>query len=280
MKHNGLEYEVESDASFYWDGLPESCPSLKGKSLEEILKDPTCAASAELKITASAPGENYNLSDQSSDWSAVGISNISFYNSGPISGGTSEIVTVVQQSDVDSALDKLKSENSVSGKEEILAKLSETTFPIETSFKTSTSDPVSTPAVGEEVKEGVTPTVSTETSYTMFTLDYVRIEDYIKKKANIPDDRDIYSVGSPFLEYFIESEDGYSAKLKTTYQIGPKVSETDILEKSKGKKIGEVQSLLKSINGVSSVNIKKSVFWVNSIPTDPNKITIELNVEE
>ena len=171
-------------------------------------------------------------------------------------------------------------ENSATGKEEILKKLSETTFPIESSFKAEVSDPVSTPAVGEEVKEGTTPSISTSTSYTMFTLDYVRIEDFIKKKANIADDREVYSVGNPFLEYFIETDAGYTAKLKTTYKVGPKVTEPDVLEKAKGKKIGEVQSLLKSINGISSVNIEKSVFWVNSVPSDVNKITIELKVED
>ena len=58
------------------------------------------------------------------------------------------------------------------------------------------------------------------------------------------------------------------------------VTEEEILEKSKGRKIGEVQSLLKSINGVSSVKIDKSFFWVNSVPNDPNKVEIELKVEE
>lgn len=273
--HNNLEYITQSDVSIYWDGKKtKTCENADDYDASE-----GCLKSALVKIEASAPGENYNVSSQASDWKILDVS-ASIRNEEPIAGGTSKIITVVQQSDVDAACDKLTKENSATGKEEILKKLSETTFPIESSFKAEASDPVSTPAVGEEVKEGTTPSISTSTSYTMFTLDYVRIEDFIKKKANIADDREVYSVGNPFLEYFIETDAGYTAKLKTTYKVGPKVTETDVLEKAKGKKIGEVQSLLKSINGISSVNIEKSVFWVNSVPSDVNKITIELKVED
>ena len=58
------------------------------------------------------------------------------------------------------------------------------------------------------------------------------------------------------------------------------MTEEDILEKVKGKKTGEVQSLLRSINGVSSVEIVPSFFWVWSVPEDTSKITIDLTMED
>ena len=54
----------------------------------------------------------------------------------------------------------------------------------------------------------------------------------------------------------------------------------EILEKAKGKKIGELQSQLKSINGVSSCKVDPSFFWVTTIPNDANKITVNLEVEK
>ena len=63
-------------------------------------------------------------------------------------------------------------------------------------------------------------------------------------------------------------------------KTGPTVTEENIVEKAKGRKIGEVQSLLRSINGVSSVNITPSFFWVRTIPNDNSKITVELTVED
>ena len=61
--------------------------------------------------------------------------------------------------------------------------------------------------------------------------------------------------------------------------IGPVLTEDTILDRVKGVKIGEAQSILKSINGVSSVEITPSYFWVRSVPNDPNKITINLQME-
>ena len=52
-----------------------------------------------------------------------------------------------------------------------------------------------------------------------------------------------------------------------------------ISDKSLGKKIGEVQSLLKSIKGINEVKVDTSYFWVTSVPSDPNKVTFEITVE-
>jgi hypothetical protein len=46
-----------------------------------------------------------------------------------------------------------------------------------------------------------------------------------------------------------------------------------------GRKKGEVQSLLKSINGVSLVTVDTSFFWVTSVPNDTNKVTVDITVE-
>lgn len=94
----------------------------------------------------------------------------------------------------------------------------------------------------------------------------------------VADDQRIYSIGDPYVERFTNLDE--TARLKTVVKTGPTVTEETIMEKSKGRKIGEVQSLLRSINGVSSVEITPSYFWVNSVPNDPNKVTIELTVED
>ena len=52
-----------------------------------------------------------------------------------------------------------------------------------------------------------------------------------------------------------------------------------VAEKSYGVKVGKVKSILTSINGVGDVNIDTSYFWVTSIPSDPNKVEINITVE-
>ena len=154
---------------------------------------------------------------------------------------------------------------------------------IESSLDVSTADPKSTPGVNEEVKSGVTPKIEATTTYKMYAVDKTKVEEFVKSKAEktLASDQKIYQVDKPFFENFKkESDDKFTAKLKSSTQTGPKVNEEDILEKSKGKKVGEVNSILKSINGVSSVSVKTSYPWVGAVPDDPNKITIQLKVEE
>ena len=85
--------------------------------------------------------------------------------------------------------------------------------------------------------------------------------------------------GWSYYESFKKENDQYTGKLKTVVKTGPEVTETMISEKSLGKKIGEVQSQLKSIKGVSDVKVDTSFFWVTSVPSDPNKVSFEITVE-
>ncbi len=244
------------------------------------LRDGTCTISTIVAATAVNSGDKYNIGAYESGWSSS-IANISVTSTAFI-GGTSKVVTVVSQSDFDKAKEKLTNQGKEDGKDELIEKFGDDMLVIEASLKVDTGDPKSTPAVGEEVGSGVTPKIEATTKYTMYAVDKTKVEDFIKKKTEekLASDQKIYAVDKPFFENYSNANNSITAKLKSSTKSGPKVTEEDVLEKSKGKKVGEVQSLLKSINGVSSVSIKTSFFWVKSVPNDPNKITIELKVEE
>ncbi len=284
FSNNGLDYLTTEDVAIA--GPTDMTPSAFKTACVNYNDDfhfgtDACEVQASLPIKASAPGEDYNISSTGSGWSTSSTSNIYVAGSSDISGGTSEIVTIVQQSDVDLAIDKLKSENKDDNKNQLYVKLSDTVMPIDASFKVSTTDPKITPAVGEEVKEGTTPEISTKTTYTVYTIDKVRLEEFIKDKVKLNEKEKLYSVGDPYVEYFTESGDNYSAKLKTAYKYGPEISETEVLEKIQGEKIGRIEPILKdSFPGISSAKATKSYFWVNSVPSNPNQVQIELSVEE
>lgn len=247
-----------------------------------ILQYGGCPQSGKVNVQAAEPGADYNLSPQTSGWVVSGQNGVVASNSEAFTGGTDKMITVLTEQDVDKAKEKLTTENASSGKERLLGQFSEDMLPIEASFKQTTGDPVATPKVGEEVPSGTTPKLESTTTFTMFGVDKNHLSEYITQvaSAKLAEDQRVYSAGSPFFERFTETDGGYTAKLKTTTQSGPKVTEQDILEKSKGRKIGEVQTLLKSINGVSTVTVQPSYFWVRSVPNDENRITIELKVEE
>ena len=275
--YNGLAYTSQNDAVLSWDGDSiKSCDNGNRASVG----DNGCIKSAAVRITANESGEKYNISAASTGWHSS-ISNIDAANSGAISGGTDKTVTIVQQSDIDTAKEKLKTDSKLD-KDTLKNKFSEGYITIDTSYKEETADPKSTPAAGEEVGDGVKPKLELTTTASMYGVDKTTVEKYIKKKSkdSVAADQKIYSYGNPYFEKFSENDGSFSAKLKTATQVGPKVTEQEIIEKARGRKIGEVQSLIKSINGVSSVNVERSFFWVSSVPDDVNKITVELKVEE
>ena len=283
--YNGFEYVATAAASLDLTGtnngtLKSSCDNFNDNDFD--LLDGGCLVSTTVSVKASAPGEDYNISSkQTSGWSSS-VSGVIVYNANPISGGTSKIVTVVQQSDVDLALDKLASETKDTGKDELYRKLSDSVLPIEASFRSEASDPVSSPKVGEEVPEGTTPTVSSKSTFSVLTVDVVRIEEFIQARSKLEEGRKLYSIGEPFIEYFTENEDKtYSAKLKTTYKVGPEISETEILDRISGIKIGRIEPTLKdAFSGISEVKLEKSFFWVNSVPKNPNQLEINVEIEE
>ena len=71
-----------------------------------------------------------------------------------------------------------------------------------------------------------------------------------------------------------------TAKLTANGKIGPKIDEAAIKEYVKGKRIGEVQEYVKAIDGVKSVDVNFSPFWVHTVPGDTKKITVKFVVDE
>ena len=262
----GQTYVAVTNASTVWDGDTQNCSG--GTNIANMV----CSITLTVPIQASAPGDSYNL-DAESTWNSYSGASVS--NPKAISGGTSNKVKVITESDVNQARDKLVSEHADAGKESLLSDLTEQqAVIIEPSYTSEVTATNSTPAIGEEGDEA---TVSITVKYAVYTVDHAKVESLISDQLALSDDQKIYSIGNPYFERFTNLEE--SARLKTVVAIGPVLTEDTILDRVKGIKIGEAQSVLKSINGVSNVEISPSYFWVRSVPSDPNKITINLQME-
>ena len=276
FSHNGVIYSTTESTSISWaDG--DTCEN-RSDDDDSFFND-GCRISGAIKISATEPGEDYNIPDASYDWEIAsdGIYLSNIHNDSAIEGGTTEMVTVVSQADIDNAIKKLEDAVSdVEAKKKLTEGLSNTTFVVESSFKRGDAEIKTSVNAGDKVEKGK---ITKATTFYIYTIDSVRLEEFIAKKATLADDQKIYAITSPFIERFQQSGDDFTAKLKTTYNVGPKVTENDVREKATGKKIGEVQSLLKSINGVSNVDIQTSYFWVSKVPTNANRISITVEVE-
>lgn len=277
---NGLKYAVVSDkVGFSWDGdlskMPENC------SLS------SCTETVDVTVEATNFGPTYDVSTNTS-WKPISIA--AKYNNGDpletsvsvtsktaISGGSSKSVTIVTQADVNKAAEGRTDNSDAEGKQELMAKIFDDQITVG-SVNVEVGDLKPEPAVGEEVGENTKVKLTAVTKYSIYVVEKSAVEQFINKKTEVAADQKIYSIGEPYFERFtgIDQE----ARLKTSIETGPTVTEEDIRAKVKGKKIGEVQSLLRSINGVSSVEVKPSFFFVRSVPKDDNKVTIKLTVGE
>ncbi|MBR2994815.1 hypothetical protein IKF32_02790 [Candidatus Saccharibacteria bacterium] len=274
--NKNFSYTVDETAYIHWNGdvttAKEDCENYG----QPGWKQTGCRVSRKISVTAAESGSNYNTSSDSG-WSTVADVKV---GSASIDGGTDREITVVQQSDIDTAKSKLAGSSVEANKEKLLEKLGDDKMAIESSLKQEVTSLESTPKVGEEVKEDTKPTIKATTTTSIFVIDKTKVKEYIAEKANLKDDQEIYEMKDPFVESFILTDGGYNGKLKTSYLTGPKLSTSSVVELIKGRGLGDAQHLLKDINGVKDVKINPSFSWVTSIPNDSNRITVNLEIKD
>ncbi|MBR2795817.1 hypothetical protein IKE13_02095 [Candidatus Saccharibacteria bacterium] len=278
FKIGNLSYTSDSDITLSWSGdlgsLAQDCGNYNSPSL----RTSGCLISGRVAVTATAPGEEYNIAASNTGWSTS--ADVAVYSDKAMSGGTNEMITVVSKEDVEKAKEGLVSSDQDENKEKLLSEIGDNMMAIEASFSQVTEDAVSSPAIGEEVESGVKPTLTAKTIATIYIIDKTKVEEFITEKAKLGENQKIYEIRDPFIENFAKTDNGFSGKLKTSYATGPKVTENGVIEIVKGRGLGQAQHDLRDINGIISVTINPSFPWVTSIPNDPNKITVILEIKE
>lgn len=248
-----------------------------------------CKVTKSIPISAVEPGEKYNQENVREDWKTdlkaptalMAEMPYSISNSKEISGGSSKIVTIVSQADVDKVKENLSLISESDGKNELFDSIPDSDLILEETLEIGEPNFEVTPAVGEEVKEGVVPVVVVTKPFSVYTAETKQIEEFIKEKVNMPEDQKIYSFGDPFIEYFTKTETGYSGKIKTVYKTGPNITEDILFDKIAGRKVGDAQGQIRSISGIDTNSIKVDAsILVNTIPTDRNKVKITVDFEE
>lgn len=273
---NGMNFISNEVTVLSWDGEDSDVCDNKNNASQLIKSG--CQISGRVKVTAAESGSKYNVAASNTGWDTTAP--VSVYSDKAMSGGTDAEITVVQQSDIDKAREALAGANESENKEKLLSSIDGNMMVIESSFKQSTAEAVSTPGVGEEVKDGAKAKLKAVTTATVFVLDKTKVEEFIRKKADLKDDQKIYEMKDPFIENFALIASGYTGKLKTTYLTGPKVSTSSVVDLVKGRGLGDAQHVLKDIDGVADVRIDTSVPWVMSVPGDTNRITVQINVKD
>ena len=239
--------------------------------------------SGKIPVVAKEVGEAYNIGAATNGTLGINTSKKYSVSSSEMTGGTSKIVKIVSDKDLADAEAGLDMSIDNDARDELTDEFGEDYLLISSSFSSDNGKVTTSPAVNEEVGDGVTPKIVKEVKFTIFAVKREDVDRYLKKLAEAElggdDTQMVHDTGidKALVDTFKDTGNGtYSGKLKSTYRTGPKITEEDVLNKVKGKRLGEVQTMIKSIKGVKEVKVKSSYFWVVSVPEDPNKISIEL----
>ena len=272
---SGMNFVADNGVTLSWDGEDVKACENNG---EASAITSGCLIYGRVKVTAEDSGAKYNVAPSNTGWNTT--ASVGVYSDKAMTGGTDKMISIVQQADIDKAKEALSAANENENKAKLLETVSEDALVINSSFEQKTGDAISTPGVGEEVKEGEKAKLKAVTTAKIDSIDKTKVIEYITKKVHLGDDQKIYDIKDPFIENFSKTDSGSTGKLKTTYLTGPKLSVSSIVEMVRGKGIGDVQHQLKDIEGVTDVKIDTSFPWVMSIPGDTNKITVNLEVKD
>lgn len=233
----------------------------------------------DVKVQATVVGEECNLSARSYDSSVEGIA----ANGAQMSGGSKRQIKVVTQSDVLKAKEQLAQQNADDIKAKLKSKFGNDMFILEDSFAKTGGDPQPTPAIGQE--SAGKAKLTSDTTYTLTAVSRSDLDAYLRsafdKTLNNKDEQRVYDNGLKEAKFtdFKQGERVATATLNTTGQIGPKIDDNRIKQEVKGKRYGEIQADLKTIDGVNDADTKFWPFWVQTVPNDANKIKIEFKLK-
>ncbi len=279
FKTGGLSYTANNSATLTYDGNgTKSCAnySTNDNGDGNCSQCSQCLISTRIGVTAADGGSNYNIG-ASSNWSTA--ANVQVYSDKAMTGGSDDIKTVVQQSDIEKAKSELTTAKEEENKQKLYASIGDEYYIVENSFTQSTSAAEATPGADQEVGNSK-PVLKATTTSTVYVIEKSKLEEFIAEKASLEDGQKIYETKDTYIENFAEGKSNITGRLKTQYYIGPKITETEVVEKIKGKGLGDAQREIRDFYGVSNVTIDPSYPWVMTIPGDSNKVNIHFEVKD
>jgi len=240
------------------------------------------AGVANVDITASAAGPSYNIA--ATTYSIGGISSSAYITAKgtATSGGTTDVETVVSDTDIATATAALDALPTDTDKKALIAQFVNHEVVIDGSFTATRATPVSSPALNAKATGQATLTGTV--TYTIIGIAKPDIELYLKDSINKQlvgtKDQRMYDdgIGNVTLGGYNLVDTTATVNITATGQIGPNISTSDVLKQAEGKKGGEVQGELTAITGVDTVQVNLSPFWVTTVPSDPNKVDVQFKL--
>ncbi len=260
---------------------PVVVPKFTGSSFSCTLSG-NQAGTATVDVVAEQSGDTYNVSSRGYTISSIPSEAEVDAVGSVMGGGTTKLVKVVTNEDIDSATAKIlaTAADNVKGKLSKLLK-DDGLLPVEDTFVSAQGAPTSSIGAGAEAPSD--PTITIEVTSSMLGMKLSDIEPLVQKEIEKKIDtakQKIYSSGLSAAILAVTEKpapDTVKLTITSTASIGPKLESSTVASEIAGKKAGDAKQTLEAIPGVSKVEIRLSPFWVFSIPKNTSKITVSVN---
>ena len=263
---NGVSFITQSNTSFHFTSISGGCANFTGDSSTDV--------------AAQAPGSKYNLSGAT--FTVAGRSDVGA--TGSTSGGTDDIVTVLSQSDVDNATQKLTGGSSGTDfAKQFEDKLSgQGEYVLASTLKAGTPSINASPAIGQPAS---TANVTIKVTYTVLTVKKSDLSQAIEGKVAGQIDKTKQKLNGSFLndaDISVNQTGQNSADLTINEDTTavPIIDVASVKKQVAGKKSGDIKAALNGWAGVKSVDVKLSPFWVSKAPSKPSKIKVVLTEDK
>jgi hypothetical protein len=229
----------------------------------------------DVDVIAQSGGSAYNGANS---FTVAGYSNVNGMVANTITGGTDNIVQIVNQNDINTAKGKITpNENEI--KQNLRNQLkSAGYYPLDATYSAGTPATTSSPNVGD-VANNVT--VTEAVTYTMFGVKQDDLETLVKNSVKDQIDTSKQSVLDSGLSKAVfnvgtMTPSTAAISMSTSVTAGPDLDADSIKSLAAGKKAGPVRTELENNPDVKSVDIHVSPFWVGTIPKNQDKITVKI----
>jgi len=199
-----------------------------------------------------------------------------------MSGGTSRIVKVVSQDDVNKARTQLEQQDTNQIRSDLKKVFGEGVTVFDDSFTAGLENVRSEPVVGEEANEA---RLTADATYSLLGAADgdigAALDAFITTQMTEKDQQRVYDNGFKDMKFEKLELAGRTAKYKisTLAHYGPQFDTENLKEQIAGKKFGEARSYLQDLPGVKGVDIKLSPFWARNLPGS-GRIQVNLDVDK
>lgn len=236
------------------------------------------AGTASGSITATANGDSYNISN--------GTFSISGYDSkvtgsGSTTGGSSKVVTVVTQGDIDKAKNEMIANATEGAKQELSKKGNDNQKVFADTFSSEVSNISATSPEGSESSGG---TVSARVKYSELAAAKSDIDKVfeVQLKTQVPANNQLYQTGSSDAIYTVAKSTGDSAQMQAVgnafygQTIDTEAVSKEVSGKSKKSAADVVQPKYPQ---VESVQVESTPALMPYLPFFANRIEVEIKVK-